>query len=246
MQTAAAAQKALCLVANPERAVGTYRFFKAYPGGYSEGDEFLGCTVPKTRQVAKQFYGLPLSELETLITSKWHDKRLLALIILVWQYQKGDDDTRKRVYDFYIAHTANVNNWDLVDTSAGFIVGPYLENKPEKMSVLQRLAGSELLWERRIAMLATFDYIKKGQADEALIIAEQLLHDKHDLIQKAVGWMLREIGKRVDRKLLLLFLDQHAVTMPRTTLRYAIEHLPPEQRQHYMGLKSVTIVGNGK
>lgn len=239
MATAAQAQVALHAVADPERAANTYRFFKAYPGGYSEGDEFLGCTVPKTRLVAKQFYDLPLSELEVLMTSKWHDERLLALFILVRQYQRGSDETKQAVYDFYLSHTANVNNWDLVDSSAEFIVGPYLDGRPEKMGVLERLAASDMLWERRIAMIATFDYIRKGRADEALLIAEQLLCDKHDLIQKAVGWMLREVGKRVDREPLLLFLDKYAATMPRTTLRYAIEHLPPEQRAHYMRLKGV-------
>jgi len=237
MQTAAEAQAALRAVAKPERVEGTQRFFKAYPGGYSEGDKFLGCTVPATRQVAKQFYDLPLSELDTLIKSEWHDDRLLALIILVEQYNRGNEQAKEAVYDFYMSHTANVNNWDLVDTSSEFIVGPYLENRPEKLKVLRKLADSDNLWERRIAMLATFDYIKKGHAEDALIIAEQLLHDKHDLIQKAVGWMLREIGKRVDRAPLLVFLDKHAATMSRTTLRYAIEHLPPEQRTHYMQQK---------
>jgi 3-methyladenine DNA glycosylase AlkD len=239
MQTAAEARAALRAVANPERVEGTKRFFKAYPGGYSEGDKFLGCTVPATRQVAKQWYDLPLDELDTLIRSEWHDDRLLALIILVRQYTRGDESVRKAAYDFYMCHTANVNNWDLVDTSSEFIVGPYLENRPEKLRILRKLASSENLWERRIAMLATFDYIKKGTADEALIIAEQLLHDSHDLIQKAVGWMLREIGKRVGREPLLLFLDRYAATMPRTTLRYAIEHLSAEQRTYYMNQKTL-------
>jgi 3-methyladenine DNA glycosylase AlkD len=239
MATAEEAQKALHAVAKPERTASTARFFKAYPGGYSEGDKFLGCTVPATRLVAKRFYELPLRELDLLIKSEWHDDRLLALIILVRQYRKGDDAVRRAVYDFYVSHTANVNNWDLVDTSSEFILGPYLDGRPEKMQILHDLAASELLWERRIAMLATFDYIKKGRADEALTLAEQLLHDKHDLIQKAVGWMLREIGKRVDREPLLLFLDAYAGTMPRTTLLYDIEHLPPEQRTHYMDLKKV-------
>jgi 3-methyladenine DNA glycosylase AlkD len=237
MQTVVDAQAALRAVAKPDRVESTGRFFKAYPGGYSEGDKFLGCTVPATRQVAKHFYDLPLSELDTLIKSEWHDDRLLALIILVEQYKRGDEPAKKAVYDFYMNHTANVNNWDLVDTSSEHIVGPYLENRPEKLQVLQKLADSKNLWERRIAMLATFDYIKKGRADDALTIAEQLLHDTHDLIQKAVGWMLREIGKRVDRTPLLAFLDKHAATMPRTTLRYAIEHLSAEQRAHYMQQK---------
>lgn len=130
----------------------------------------------------------------------------------------------------------HIDNWDLVDSSAGQIVGAWLDGQPEKMDVLQALAASDIWYERRIAMIATFDYIKKGRADEALVIAEQLLYDKQDLIQKAVGWMLRELGKRIDRSLLVSFLDQHAATMPRTTLRYAIEHFPLETRQYYLGL----------
>lgn len=236
MNTAADAQQALRVVAQPDRVAGTLRFFKAYPGGYSEGDQFLGCTVPLTRQVAKQFYGLPLDELDKLITSPWHDDRLLALIILVEQFKRGDEVVRKAVYDFYMAHTANVNNWDLVDSSASFIVGAWLDGRPEKMIILRKLARSTLLWERRIAIIATFSYIKQGQADEVLEIARMLIADRHDLIQKAVGWMLRELGKRVDRFVLLTFLDEHAATMPRTSLRYAIEHLEPEQRTYYMGL----------
>lgn len=234
-QTAAAAQAELRKIARPERVESTMRFFKAYPGGYSEGDQFLCCSVPGTRLVAKQFYGLPLSELAKLIASKWHDERLLALIILVHQYKKGDEAVRTAVYDFYLKNLAYVNNWDLVDTSAGYIVGGYLTDKPR--DVLFELAASENVWNRRVAMISTLQFIVNGDPSTSLLIAEKLLHDKHDLIQKAVGWMLREIGKRVDRKILLQFLDEHAHDMPRTTLRYAIEHLPPAQRQHYLRAK---------
>ncbi len=237
-QTAEAAQQALRKVARPDRVESTKHFFKAYPGGYSEGDQFLSCSVPTTRLVAKEFYQLPLAELSKLIASPWHDDRLLALIVLVRQYQKGGEQQRNAVYDFYMKHISRVNNWDLVDGSAEFIVGPYLADRSDKMTVLKKLAASPQLWERRIAMLSTFAYIKQGRADDALEIIELLLHDSHDLIQKAVGWMLREIGKRVDRQTLLAFLDQHAHDMPRTTLRYSIEHLPPEQRAHYMTAKS--------
>jgi 3-methyladenine DNA glycosylase AlkD len=142
------------------------------------------------------------------------------------------------VYDFYMKHIAHVNNWDLVDGSAEFIVGQWLEDRPEKLSVLKKLASSDNLWQRRVAVLSTFAYIKQGKADDALIIIDMLLHDPHDLIQKAVGWMLREIGKRIDRQTLLDFLDKHARDMPRTTLRYSIEHLSPEQRAYYMAAKS--------
>ncbi|MEJ0072745.1 MAG: DNA alkylation repair protein [Candidatus Saccharibacteria bacterium] len=226
-------------VADSDKAAFFPRFFKAGPGEYAEGDKFLGVTVPNVRSVVKWNTDLPLTDIETLLTSEWHEERLTALLILVAQFAKGSEADRQAIYDFYLAHTGWINNWDLVDSSAEFIVGPYLENRPEKMEVLARLAASRVLWERRIAILATFDYIKKGRADEALIIAGQLLHDRHDLIQKAAGWMLRETGKRVDRGTLTAFLDKHAAVMPRTTLRYAIEHLSPEQREYYMGLKGV-------
>ncbi|HEY1064019.1 MAG TPA: DNA alkylation repair protein [Candidatus Saccharimonadales bacterium] len=234
MSTAQAAKTALRQAANPEKAVFFPRFFKAGPGEYAEGDQFLGVTVPHVRLVAKRYADLSLTEIELLLTSKWHEERLLALIILVQQTKKANESTRQQIFEFYLAHTAYINNWDLVDTSAGYVVGVWLDGRPEKMSVLKHLAQSESLWERRIAMIATFAYIKQGRADEALIIAEILLYDKHDLIQKAVGWMLREIGKRVDGVLLTEFLDMYAATMPRTSLRYAIEHFTPETRRHYL------------
>jgi 3-methyladenine DNA glycosylase AlkD len=237
--TAKEAQRELRTFSRPERVESTAKFFKAYPGGYSEGDFFLSCGVPATRGVAKRFAKLPLSELGKLITSKWHDDRLLALFILVSRYKKGSSLERAAIYDFYIAHKAHVKNWDLVDSSAQFIVGPELERRADKHDVLMSLARSESIWDRRIAMIATLAYIMQGEADDALVIAEILLHDSHDLIQKAVGWMLREIGKRVSRDILLQFLDIHAATMPRTTLRYAIEHLPGEQRAHYMAARSL-------
>lgn len=237
--TAKEAQRELRTFSRPERVESTAKFFKAYPGGYSEGDFFLSCGVPATRGVAKRFAKLPLSELDKLITSKWHDDRLLALFILVGQYKKGSPTERAAIYDFYLAHKAHVNNWDLVDSSAGYILGTELAQRSDRLDVLTSLARSDSIWDRRIAMIATFAYIMQGEADDALVIAEILLHDDHDLIQKAVGWMLREIGKRVSRDILLQFLDAHAGTMPRTTLRYAIEHLNSEQRAHYMAARSL-------
>ncbi len=234
--TAHDAQQALRKVARPDRVESTKRFFKAYPGGYSEGDQFLCCSVPATRLVAKDFYSMPLPELSKLISSKWHDDRLLALIILVRQYQKGSELERQAVYDFYLKHIAHVNNWDLVDSSAEFIVGEHLLDKPRDL--LEKLARSSDLWERRVSMVSTFQFLKNGDPTTTLHIAEILLHDPHDLIQKAVGWMLREMGKRVDRAVLLEFLDQHAHEMPRTMLRYSIEHLPPDKRAHYMSRKA--------
>lgn len=226
-------------VANPEKAAFFPRFFKSGPGEYAEGDQFLGVTVPNQRKLAKKYYKiLTMGEVLRLLQSPWHEERLTALFILVLKYQKGNQSTKNQIFDLYIENTAYVNNWDLVDSSADRIVGVWLETSAYKMNVLEKLATSDSLWERRIAMLATYHYIKQGRADEALVISSILLHDKHDLIQKAVGWMLREVGKRADQALLLAFLDIHAATMPRTSLRYAIEHLSPQTRSHYLQLKN--------
>ncbi len=235
--SAQAVRTALRAAADPAKAAFFPRFFKAGPGEYAEDDRFLGVTVPQQRRIVRQFRDLSLSEVTLLIDSPWHEERLTGLLILVGQFERSDEAGRAAIYDFYLAHTNRVNNWDLVDSSAPYIVGAYLHNKLERLEVLLRLAGSDSLWERRIAMLATYHFIRHGRADEALVIAETLLHDQHDLIQKAVGWMLREVGKRVDRALLEAFLDQYAATMPRTALRYAIEHFSPERRQHYLRLK---------
>jgi len=227
--------KDLRAAADPVKAAFFPRFFKAGPGQYAEGDKFLGVTVPNQRQIAKNYFSMPLSEVEILLQSEWHEERLTALFILVNKFNKGSKQEREDVYNFYLSHTKCVNNWDLVDSSSAYIVGPYLDSRPEKMKVLTRLAQSESLWERRIAMLATFYYINKcKRADEALEIAEILLNDPHDLIQKAVGWMLREIGKRVDRQILVDYLLPRYKTMPRTILRYAIEHFDPEVRSSYL------------
>jgi 3-methyladenine DNA glycosylase AlkD len=239
--TAADVSRDLSQLATPKKAKTMAWFFKSGPGQYAEGDKFLGITVSEQRKIAKKHKDLPLKDVEKLISSPWHEERLTGLFILVNRYKKGVEIERKEVYDFYLSHTKYVNNWDLVDSSAAYIVGPWLDGRPEKMKVLQKLAGSDWLWDRRIAMLSTFDYINKGRPDEALAIAELLLHDKHDLIQKAVGWMLREIGKKVDRRSLVNFLDKHATLMPRTSLRYAIEHFEPEQKSYYLGLAKVKL-----
>lgn len=220
---------------NPRRLANATWFFKAGPGGYAEGDKFIGVSVPDTRKIAKKHRDLPQSDVLELLHSRWHEERLLALVILVDQFQRGDEQIKQGIYELYLANTGQVNNWDLVDSSASRIVGAYLADKPGRLRVLENLAKSDLLWERRIAMISTLYFIATlGRADEALVIATILLHDEHDLIQKAVGWMLREIGKRVDQQLLLTFLDEHADTMPRTTLRYAIEHLSEPTRQDYL------------
>ncbi len=242
MPKASDLSKALRAVATPAKAKASSWFFKTGPGQYGEGDKFLGVTVPEQRKVAQQFKDLPIKETEKLVTSPWHEERLTGLFILVSQYKKADEANKKAIYEFYISHTNFINNWDLVDSSAGYIVGPYLENKTYKMKVLTKLAKSDFLWDRRIAMLSTFYYIYQGKADEALVIAEILLQDEHDLIQKAVGWMLREIGKRVDKQILIKFLENHAAHMPRTTLRYSIEHFDSKTRQHYLSLASAKVV----
>lgn len=225
---------------NPEKAAFFPRFFKSGPGEYGEGDQFLGITVPNTRLVAKEFIKLPLQDIETLLGSKWHEERLTALHIMVYQFKSSagsDQEKQKRqkeLYEFYLQHTERINNWDLVDTSARDIVGGYLYQHQELLPTLDKLAGSDMLWERRIAIIATFYFLAMGEPDVTIKIATKLLHDKEDLMHKAVGWMLREMGKRCDRQLLIDFLDQHYKAMPRTMLRYALEHFDNSVRQKYL------------
>ncbi|HLA86295.1 MAG TPA: DNA alkylation repair protein [Thermoguttaceae bacterium] len=218
-------------LASPDRAAVSARFFKTGPGEYGEGDRFIGVRVPEIRTVAKQFRDLPLAEIKTLLRSEIHEERLLALVILVGQFDKGDEAARKRIHDFYLANARWVNNWDLVDLSAPTIVGGYLENRSRRP--VHRLAKSDGLWQRRIAVLATFHFIRRGDFDDTFKVAEMLLADREDLIHKAVGWMLREVGKR-DTAVLETFLKKHHRAMPRTMLRYAIERFPAKKRQAYL------------
>ena len=228
---AGTAQRRLRSVADPKAAAVLARFFKTGPGQYGEGDRFIGVKVPATRKVAKEFKSLPLTEVECLLHSEIHEERLLALVILVGQFENGDDATRKLIYNVYLANTQYINNWDLVDLSAPQIVGGYLEGKSRRP--LDRLAKSASLWERRISILAAHWFIRHGDFADTLRIAEKLLSDKEDLIHKAVGWMLREVGKR-DGAVLEEFLGQHCRVMPRTMLRYAIERFPEKKRRKYM------------
>jgi 3-methyladenine DNA glycosylase AlkD len=232
----AAIQAEVRALADPERAASTARFFKTGHGEYGEGDQFAGLTLPQVRALARKHKDLSVDHAFELLRSPIHEERSLALLILVRQYQRRDHATRDRIYRLYLDNTAYVNNWDLVDGSAEHIVGPQLDGQPK--DVLDNLAASDSVWERRIAMLATFHYIKQGDPAPALHIAEALLQDKHDLIHKAVGWMLREVGKRCGHEHLTRFLDAHAATMPRTALRYALEHFPPDERKRYMGVKA--------
>jgi 3-methyladenine DNA glycosylase AlkD len=216
--------------ADPERARVLQRFFKTGPGEYGEGDLFLGIPVPRTRQLAGELGGLDYEKIEKLLRSKFHEERLLALLILVRRYGREEGE-RKRIYRLYLGNTKWINNWDLVDTTAEHIVGEHL--REEDRSRLFRLARSRSLWERRIAVMATFNFIKAGDFEDTLRLAEMLLQDREDLIHKACGWMLREIGKR-DRRVLGGFLDRHGRRMPRTMLRYSIEKLPAGERKRYL------------
>lgn len=214
-------------IANPDRAVAAKRFFKTGPGEYGEGDQFIGLTVPQVRRLAKSYRDLSLADTMRLLRSPIHEVRLLALIILVEKYRRADAAGRRRIHGLYLGSTRYINNWDLVDTSAEHIVGP------EPGAPLLRLAKSSSLWERRIAILATFHFIKRGEFVPTLRIARQLLHDEEDLIHKAVGWMLREVGKR-NLPVLKKFLYAHYRRMPRTMLRYAIEKFPARTRLRYL------------
>jgi 3-methyladenine DNA glycosylase AlkD len=216
---------------DPARAAALQRFFKTAPGEYGEGDRFLGLTVPAIRAVAARYQSLPLRDVEALLQSPWHEERLLALVILVRQYERETPAGRDAVYRLYRRNINGINNWDLVDCSAGRIVGAHLA--AGSRAWLQRLARSRSVWERRIAVMATGFYIGQGEFDETLRIARLLLDDPHDLIHKAVGWMLREVGKR-NRAVEEEFLRQHAHRMPRTMLRYAIERFPERLRRRYL------------
>ena len=219
-------------LADPLRAKKSAWFFKTEPGQYGEGDQFIGVIVPAQRKIAAAYRELPLPDVLELLRSAIHEHRLTALFILVDQYRKGDQDTKKQLASFYYKNRAYVNNWDLVDSSAPYLLGDYL--KTHSSNVLFRLAASKSIWDRRIAIISTFAFIKDGQFDLTLKIADMLLSDKEDLIHKATGWALREVGKK-DRQALLNFLDLHAGSMPRTALRYAIERFSPEERKLYMG-----------
>ncbi|MCX6798064.1 MAG: DNA alkylation repair protein [Candidatus Falkowbacteria bacterium] len=229
-------------LAKPERSAILQRFFKTGPGDYGAGDIFLGLMVPPARQIAKEFQDLGLVDLGQLIRSPYHELRLFILIYHYEQSKRHDQSKRpnpgsitaKKIITFYLKNTKYINNWDLVDLSVYKIVGDYLVNNPKEIKILDTWARSRNLWERRMAMIATYSFIRVGEAHPTLRLAEILLTDSHDLIQKAVGWMLREMGKSIREKLLIDFLNKHYKTMPRTSLRYAIEKLNSAERQHYL------------
>lgn len=206
-------------------------FFKTGKGQYGEGDKFLGIVVPNTRLVAKRHKDKPFEVMAELLQSEWHECRLCALLMLVERFKKSDEKDKKHIFDFYLANTSRINNWDLVDLSAPNIVGEYLKDKPR--DILYRLADSSLLWDQRIAVLSTYTLIRNREFMDILALSERLLHHQHDLMQKAVGWMLREMGKR-DKDLLVQFLEKYCKVMPRTMLRYAIEKFPDDERKEFM------------
>lgn len=230
-KTAKDISKRLLKMGDKEDAIFLQGFFKTGPGQYGEGDIFLGIRVPAVRKLAEEYSNLSLHETLALLQSPYHEVRLFALISLVNAFAKGDETIQKKIYDLYLANTRHINNWDLVDISSPKIVGAYLFTKTRKP--LYQLAGSKSLWERRVAVLATFYFINNNQFDDCLKIAETLLRDKEDLIHKAAGWMLREVGKR-DIQVAEAFLQKHCRTMPRTMLRYAIEKFPPARRKMFL------------
>jgi 3-methyladenine DNA glycosylase AlkD len=233
---------------NPEKAKVFAGFFKTKPGQYGAGDYFLGLTIPIQRELAKKYTYLPLLAIEKLLQSKWHEHRLTAGLILTYKYSELDKknsiiiETKKEIFDFYLNHATRFNNWDLVDSTAHKIIGAYLDNnQKQERTILYKLAKSDNLWERRIAMIATFQFIKQQDYKDALAIAELLLKDEHDLIHKAVGWMLREVGKH-NQKIEEQFLQQHYRQMPRTMLRYAIEKFPESKRKAYLKNKIAVLI----
>jgi 3-methyladenine DNA glycosylase AlkD len=228
---AAALLTKLHYLANIQHAAILSRFFKTGPGQYGEGDVFIGVKVPALRKFAKEFTALSLTDVECLLQSEIHEARLVALLLLIFQTAKADTKSRKDIFDLYLANTNRINNWDLVDISAPHIVGAYLSNKSRRP--LYKLARSASLWERRISILSTFHFIRQNDFGDTLSIAELLLRDKEDLIHKAVGWLLREIGKR-ELDIEEGFLKQFHHIMPRTMLRYAIEKFPERKRLTYL------------
>jgi 3-methyladenine DNA glycosylase AlkD len=224
-------RRELAALANPERARNSAGFFKTGKGQYGEGDRFIGITVPVLRRMAHRYRHLRLGEIAKLLASRTHEHRLTALEILVAQDESGDTDSKQSIFDFYLRHTQQVNNWDLVDGSAPYIIGEHLRSRPRE--ILYKLSKSRNVWERRMAMVATMPFIGAGELDDTFAIARLLLNDQHDLIHKAVGWMLREAGKH-STAALLKFLKQNYAAIPRTALRYAIERLPRTQRKRIL------------
>jgi len=231
---AAEAFAALEAAADPVRAAGAMRYFKTGPGEYGEGDRFIGVTTPLQRKLSRDFRAMALEQIEILLNNPIHEARSLALQILVLRYERGDEAERQCVFDLYLKNLDRVDNWDLVDCSSAYIVGPHLKNRDR--GLLNELVASPIIWRRRVAVLATFHFIRAGELGPTLELCDRLMGDKHDLMHKACGWMLREAMKR-DQKLVEDWLIARTPGIARTTLRYAIERLPPERRAWYLALK---------
>ena len=234
--TAGIVEAALKKIGTPKKAKASAWFFKTGKGQYGYGDVFLGVTVPEQRMIAKEYQALPLNEIDRLLKHPAHECRMTALLILSRQFAAADETARTTIVHFYLAHTSRINNWDLVDGSAPNILGVYLLDKPR--GILAELARSNNLWERRIAILVTLAFIRRGEYEDTFAIAKILLKDPEDLIQKAVGWMLREVGNR-SRPIEEGFLKKYAAVMPRTALRYAIEKFPEKQRKAYLAMRQL-------
>ena len=228
-------KKDLAQLGDPERAKNSRWFFKTGKGQYGEGDVFLGIPVPEQRKVAKKYFLLSLDDVQELLNSKIHEYRFTALVILISKYRKAEESLKEEIFNFILKNTQNINNWDLVDLSAPRIIGDYLLNK--ERSILYKLAKSKSVWERRISILSTFTFIDNNDFKDALNISELLLNDEHDLIHKAVGWALREIGKR-DQNVEEQFLAKYYTHMPRTMLRYAIEKFAEKKRKKYLSINT--------
>lgn len=237
MNHAQSTRQELTNISNKSRAIHSQRFFKTGKGEYGEGDVFVGVSVPDQRKIAKKHTDIPLGELSEILHSEVHEHRLTAIFILVYKFQKADSQQRDNIYHYYLQNTKYINNWDIVDSSAQYIVGEYLyiqNNNDSTLSVLTELAQSDDIWERRIAIMSTFAFIMYGDYKLTFAISDILLHDDHDLIQKAVGWMLREVGKRVSQAKEEAYLKTRYQTMPRTMLRYAIERFEEPRRKEYL------------
>lgn len=227
--------KKLKAMGSPEKAKFAARFFKTGKGEYAEGDKFIGVTMPQVRGLAREYKDLSLNELSTLLDSDLHEVRILALCILTGRFPKSSEKEQEKIYQLYLKKRARINNWDLVDVSASHIIGRYLEKRPR--DILYELSQSKVLWDKRIAIISTHHFIRQNDFVDVLKLSKQYLVEEHDLMHKASGWMLREMGKR-DEKSLTAFLDKYSHEMPRTMLRYAIEKLTPAQKQKYMTKKA--------
>lgn len=230
--------KALDKYSSDSDAIFLQHFFKTGPGQYGEGDIFIGVRVPDNRKVCKQYITLPLDEVDKLLASPIHEHRLSGVYILCYKYKKANSLERKEIFDLYIKalYAGHINNWDIVDMSCPAVVGEYLLDK--NRDILYQLAKSQKLWEKRVAIISTYAFIRSGDFSTTLDIADILLNDSHDLIHKAVGWMLREVGKRIDEEILTDYLEKNASIMPRTMLRYACEKLSVDKKQYFYNLKN--------